>query len=166
MIRTGGPSSRLLAGTLVVTTIAAAMTAALGLETLGRARARLAAIAVIAETGSQPAVPLAQPGVAFGDRGRSAAVARFRHALGHAATQNRLLVERLEPLARESGRPGLLLADIALSGDEADIRRYLRSIEAARPAIRFTRWWLARAEAGQAAIRLDARALALWDPAR
>ena len=60
-------------------------------------------------------------------------------------------------------RQALLSAEIAVSGSEADIRRFASLIESGKPAIRFERWHIARTADGEATVRIEARAVALWD---
>lgn len=141
----------------------AAMAAYCGLDALSEARSRLAMLEQKIDAGSAPAQRLLRGG-AFADRIRAAAVARFGQKLAAAAAAQRLLVERMETLPVESGRPALLMARIAMSGDEAAIVRFAGSLEAGTPTIRFAAWRVGRTAPDEASVRLEAQAVAVWEP--
>ncbi len=134
-----------------------------GLDWLAAERHRLAAIEAMAQAGTRSPAPLIEDGMGFAGGDRRGAVARFKDRLSVATTGHRLLVERIEALPVSPDRPALLAADIIVSGSEQDIRRFLRIVEGSKPAIRFERWQIARTGAGEAAIRFEARAVALWE---
>lgn len=135
-----------------------------GLARLADERSRLAQTEGMALVGAHPRVPPLPSAMAFADPDRGTAIARFGAALAKAATSHRLLVERLEILPARRGQEALLTAEIALSGNEADIRKFASTIEGGMPAIRFASWRIARAADGESAVRIEAEALALWEP--
>ncbi|MFD2499177.1 hypothetical protein ACFSTI_10520 [Rhizorhabdus histidinilytica] len=67
-------------------------------------------------------------------------------------------------MAADRALPAELGADVTVSGPEADVLGFARAIETAHPAIRFARWRIGRTGPGETAIRLDARAMAVWEP--
>jgi hypothetical protein len=134
-----------------------------GLAALSDARTRLATLERMRETGSRPASRLMLSG-AFTDRDRATAAARFGRKLSETAAAHRLLVERSEGEPIDPAHPALLSARIALSGSEADIIGFARSLEAGTPAIRFATWHIGRTAPGEAALRFEGRPIALWEP--
>ena len=135
-----------------------------GVERLNRERDRLTTLEAMAALGSRAPVPLLPEGLAHGGGSRRAAEAAFGRQIDQAASGHRLLVERIEQLAADRERPGLLLARIAVSGSEADIMRFVRRVESGKPAIRFADWHIGRTAPGESTIRIEGNALALWEP--
>lgn len=160
--RLGGRRALLLLG---MAFIAAAIAGWSGLDRLGQQRHRLAMLEMMAATGARAPVPLLPVGLAHTGRERRGAEMRFGRQLTQAAAGHRLLIERIETLPVSNDRPRLLAADIALSGSEDDILRFARAIEGSRPLIRFAAWRIARTAPAEATIRIEAHAIALWDPA-
>ena len=149
----------------LVVAIALALTAGwFGVERLNRERERLTTLEAMADLGSRPPVPLLPEGLAHAAGDRRSAEAAFGRQLRQAASGHRLLVERIETLAADRERPGLLIARIAVSGSETDIMRFVRRVESGKPAIRFADWRIGRTAAGESTIRIEATALALWEP--
>jgi len=149
---------------LVVAIALALIAGWFGIERLNRERDRLTTLEAMADLGSRPPVPLLPEGLAHAGRDRRAAEAAFGRQLRQAASGYRLLVERIEQLAADRERPGLLIARIAVSGSEADIMRFVRRVESGKPAIRFADWHIGPTAPGESTIRIEGSALALWEP--
>lgn len=148
---------------LAISSVIAAAAAWSGVNRLAYERDRLATAEVMALAGSRSRVPLLRNAMAFTHANRRDAVARFAGQLREAASNHRLLVERFDVVPASPDRDALLTARIAVSGSEADIRDFASTVENARPAIRLAEWRVARTGADEASIRIEARALALWD---
>ncbi len=134
-----------------------------GFAALSDARTRLATLERMRDAGSQPMPRLMLAG-AFADRDRAIAAARFVRRLSEAAAAHRLLVEGSEVEPADPARPALLMARIGLSGSEADIIGFARSLEAGTPAIRFATWHIGRTAPGEATVRFEGRPIAVWEP--
>ncbi|ATE63528.1 hypothetical protein [Rhizorhabdus dicambivorans] len=130
-----------------------------GLEALGSARGDLAVTAARARAGGAAPRALLPDGLAqTGDA--SALAAKLRGA----ALARRLLVERIAAVGPSVDAPAELAVDLSVSGPESDVLAFARAIETGRPAVRFSRWRLARTGRGETAIRLDARAVGYGEP--
>ena len=162
MIGSDSPLPPRIALVLACSILLSAVAAWWGLNRLGDERQRLAQVEAMAEAGARPRAPLMAHGLAFADADRGQAVARFKNRLTMAAAGHRLLLERIEALPVQQDRQALLIAEIAVSGSEADIRRFTAIIERSKPAIRFERWQVGRTADGDSTVRVEARALALW----
>lgn len=136
-----------------------------GLDALTKARSRLASLERMIDSGSRAGPPLMSAG-AFAGRDRAAAAVRFSRRLSEAAAAQRLLVERIEVQRAEPDYPALISAHLALSGGEAEVVRFVRSLEADMPTIRFAAWHIGRAAPGERSVRFEGRAIALWKQAR
>lgn len=151
----------LVLGLALALLLAAAWT---GLAALERSRLRLATIEAQAAAGSAARNPLLPAAATWHQPDRRAAETALLGVLRNAATERRLLVERVElPLPAER-RPTELSVELSVSGPEADVLRFARTIEAGAPTIRFARWRLARTGRAETAIRLEARAVAWREP--
>ncbi len=84
---------------------------------------------------------------------RAEAAELLRSSLLKAATARGLLVEAIE----------IAPAQLAVSGPEPAVLGFAATVENARPLIRFSLWRLGTSTSGDRAIRLDARASALWE---
>jgi hypothetical protein len=135
-----------------------------GVQKLSNERNRLATIEAMAEAGARPRVPLIAERMGFSEIERHAAGIRFANLLTATANGHRLLIERIAVTPDHQDKQALLIADISLSGSEVDIRRFVSLIESGEPAIRFESWRIARTAHGEATVRIQARALALWIP--
>lgn len=144
--------------------LGAAALAWAGLGALERARARLAEVEATARAGAVPAARLLPASLSYPEEDRRAAEAAMLATVRTAATERRLLPERIALVPADTAKPAELMVDITLSGAEADILHVARLLEAGRPAIRFVRWRIARTGPAETAIRLDARAMAVWEP--
>lgn len=151
---------------LVMATVLSGLATWFGVHKLNDERSRLARFEAMAKMGTRPRSPLMTKGMAFSDTQRHAAVVRFANQLTSAANGHRLLIERLKMAPVKQDRQALLIADISLSGSEADIWRFASLIEKGKPAIRFESWRIARTAKSEASIRIEARALALWAPGK
>ena len=149
---------------LVTATLIFGLAAWFGVHKLDDERNRLSRLEAMAEVGGRPQAPLMAKGLAFADTERHTAEVRFTDQLTIAANRHRLLVERLKLARFEQDRQALLIADISLSGSEADVRYFAGLIESGKPAIRFANWHIDRTADGEATIRIEARAFALWAP--
>jgi len=135
-----------------------------GLGVLEKTRGRLATVEAMARIGATPARPLLPVELSYPQEDRRAAEGAMLATVRRAAADRRLLIERVALVPADRAKPAELLVDIALSGAEADILHVARMLETGRPAIRFARWRLARTGPAESAIRLDARAMAVWEP--
>ncbi len=149
---------------LVTATLISGFAAWFGVHKLDVERNRLSRFEAMAEVGARPQAPLMAKGMVFADTKRHTAEVLFTDQLTIAANRHRLLIERLKLAPLELDRQALMIADISLSGSEADVRRFAALIESGRPAIRFANWHIARTADGEATIRIEARAFALWAP--
>lgn len=165
MIRlSAGRGTPITAAALGLGLLAATALAWTGLGAFERARGRLAEVEAMARAGAAPAQPLLPADLAYGQEDRRAAEAAMLATVRMAATERRLLAERIAPVPAAAGMPAELMIDITLSGAEADILHVARRLEAGRPAVRFVRWRIGRTGPAETAIRLDARAMAVWEP--
>nr|WP_047168705.1 hypothetical protein [Sphingomonas sp. Y57] len=135
-----------------------------GLDALAKARERLWAVEARASAGVVPAQPLLPAEASHGQEDRRSAEAALTAAIRGAAADRRLLLERVAPIAADRALPAELAAEVTVSGSEADVLAFARAIETARPAIRFARWRIGPTGPAETAIRLDARAMAIWEP--
>ncbi|MBO9379365.1 hypothetical protein GG804_21565 [Sphingomonas histidinilytica] len=135
-----------------------------GLDALAAARARLWTVEARASAGAVPVKRLLPVEASHGQEDRRTAEAALLAAIRGAAADRRLLLERVAPVAADRALPAELGADVTVSGPEADVLGFARAIETAHPAIRFARWRIGRTGPGETAIRLDARAMAVWEP--
>lgn len=127
-----------------------------GLDALERARTDLATVDAQARIGALAPAPLLGEGLLHRASDRAAATAAMTAALRLAAADRRLLVERLAALPSTDPE---LSVELIVSGPEADVFHFARTVESARPAIRFARWRVARTGPSETAIRLEARAV-------
>lgn len=100
------------------------------------------------------------PGYRAASRGEAAEAMRLR--LLRAATDRRLLVEAIEIAPPQLGAPARLDAHVAVSGSQAAVLDYAAAIERGSPLIRFATWRIG-ASSDDSVLRLDARAVALWE---
>lgn len=149
---------------LAAVLLAASFGAWTGLGALKAARGRLALVEQQAAAGAAAPQPLLTAGAAYHEEDRRAAAAALLASVRQAAAAQRLLVERIALSPPAEHMPAALSVDLGVSGSEADIARFARAIEGARPAIRFARWRIARTGRSETAIRLEARAVAWWEP--
>lgn len=165
MMRTAGfrwtPATRIGAGLAL---LAAAGLAWGGLHALKSARARLWTIEAKASAGAVPVRPLLPAGLSYAQEDRRAAEAALLAAIRLEAADRRLLLERIVAVPADRTLPAELAADVTVSGPEDDVLRFARAIETARPAIRFARWRIARTGPAETAVRLEGRAMAVWEP--
>ncbi|MES2497472.1 MAG: hypothetical protein V4618_15265 [Pseudomonadota bacterium] len=135
-----------------------------GLAALEEARDRRATIAATAGAGASPALPLLPAALSYPQEDRRAAEAAMLATVRKAAAERRLLVEAIVLVPADTAMPAELLVDLTISGAEADILHVARVLEAGQPTIRFVRWRIGRTGPAETAIRLDARAMAVWEP--
>lgn len=150
-------SARLVA--LLIAALLLVRAAASGLDRLHAAR-RAAADAARAPA---PVVTL-PAGTLIVAATRDAALRRLAADLRREAARGGVLVEQLvAPPPAPAPAPALAVVQLAASGRERDMLRFVNWIEQARPAIRFLDWRLVRqAEGGAGLLRLEARAAAGW----
>lgn len=144
--------------------VAATLLAWTGLEALEAARGRLATVEAMARAGASPAQPLLPAELSYPQEDRRAAEAAMLATVRKAAAERRLLLEGITLVPADTAMPAELLVDITFSGAEADVLHVARVLEAGQPTIRFLRWRIARTGPAETAIRLDARAMAVWEP--
>lgn len=149
---------------LALVMLGSAALAWFGLGALETARGRRATVEATAWAGGAPARPLLPAALSYPEEDRRAAEAAMLATVRTAATERRLLTEAIALVPTDTAKPAELMVDITLSGAEADILHVARRLEAGRPAIRFVRWRIARTGPAETAIRLDARAMAVWEP--
>jgi hypothetical protein len=69
---------------------------------------------------------------------------------------------QLGPPCAPKDKPALLCTDLAVSGTEADIARFLNSVEHGAPVIRFRTWQLTPGQGTDTQLHFSGRALAVW----
>ncbi len=140
----------------------AVLLASTGLAALETARRHASALDARAATAGRALPPPAAVD-AWRAADRQTAQRLVLSALRRAAAAEGLLLETLGAAPARHAPPLLLDAQITLSGPEARLLRFIAIAESGHPAIRFPSWKLARTS-GEAAVRLDARAVAVWQP--
>ena len=148
---------------LAAATVISASLAWLGFDRLAEERQRLAVTEAMALVGTRPRTPIMTSNMAFGEPGRRLAAGRFETRLSKAALGHRLLVERLQMIPAQPDYQKLLMAEFVVSGGETEIKRFTHEIERGTPAIRFESWRITHTATGEPTVRIDARALALWE---
>ena len=69
---------------------------------------------------------------------------------------------QLGPPCAPNHKPALLCVDLAVSGTEADIARFLNSVEHGTPIVRFRTWQLTPGQGTDIQLHFSGRALAVW----
>jgi Tfp pilus assembly protein PilO len=69
---------------------------------------------------------------------------------------------QLGPPCAPKDEPALLCADLAVSGTEADMARFLNSVEHGAPVIRFRMWQLTPGQGVDTQLHFNGRAVAVW----
>lgn len=134
-------------------------------EHLSDARFRVARIEALASR------PPADPGRAVPADGlilaldEAAASASFSTMLSATAAQQGVAITSMA-VTRDPGSPKRLQGQLALSGPEVNVIKFIHAIEHGRPLVRFRTWKLASTDGAQKQLTMDGLALVAWDTGR